>query len=178
MCGENLPSANPNLTTKGSPPRVRGKPSCVCAVLAALGITPACAGKTSTKKPGIVDKEDHPRVCGENNRSRNQLGTIKGSPPRVRGKRRHLASHGGGDRITPACAGKTCPAFSCVNLFGDHPRVCGENGKAEKNQSPQIGSPPRVRGKRKRYRCFNRYGGITPACAGKTALGDINCLSC
>ena len=107
MCGENPELTGDKGSADGSPPRVRGKPSCVCAVLAALGITPACAGKTSTTKPGIVDKEDHPRVCGENNRSRNQLGTIKGSPPRVRGKRESRKKSFPANRITPACAGKT-----------------------------------------------------------------------
>ena len=91
-------------------------------------------------------------------------------------------------RITPACAGKTIQAHITFIDYKDHPRVCGENGKAEENQSPQIGSPPRVRGKRNYLlSCKSHLGSpprvrgkqgnpdkavflarITPACAGKT----------
>ena len=51
--------------TTGSPPRVRGKVSFADLTKTALGITPACAGKSHVRKPvpGLV--QDHPRVCGE-----------------------------------------------------------------------------------------------------------------
>ena len=32
---------------------------------AAVGITPACAGKSEKKVPFLPPHQDHPRVCGE-----------------------------------------------------------------------------------------------------------------
>ena len=72
-----------------------------------LRITPACAGKTRACRPACMAKEDHPRLCGENYPRGRQVCPIGGSPPPVRGKRViHKLKHGG-NRITPACAGKT-----------------------------------------------------------------------
>ena len=50
----------------GSPPHLRGKP--VLGFIAAIGprITPAPAGKTTSKDVEYALKEDHPRTCGEN----------------------------------------------------------------------------------------------------------------
>ena len=50
-------------------------------------ITPARAGKTSLDTVSRVDREDHPRACGENAPDGFTEAETKGSPPRVRGKR-------------------------------------------------------------------------------------------
>ena len=50
----------------GSPPRVREKPSSVDNSFSRLGITPACAGKTSSDTRDHGATQDHPRVCGKN----------------------------------------------------------------------------------------------------------------
>ena len=70
----------------GSPPRVRGKRE--HGILGELrrGITPACAGKTSSHKKTISPSVDHPRVCGENVSLSSKFFGFPGSPPRVRGK--------------------------------------------------------------------------------------------
>ena len=107
VCGENAESQCKNHRQKGSPPRVRGKPSMLVLAKQGKRITPACAGKTSLQSYRSSLQKDHPRVCGENL----DIGPIdcllEGSPPRVRGK---LPSHPCFQmqyRITPACAGKT-----------------------------------------------------------------------
>ena len=46
--------------------------------------------------------------------------------------------------------------------------MCGENGIGTGLAGAQIGSPPRVRGKRLVDSSFAPFFGITPACAGKT----------
>ena len=51
------------------------------------GITPADAGKTTSRNLAIVEYKDHPRGCGENNVILNMLPANLGSPPRMRGKR-------------------------------------------------------------------------------------------
>ena len=72
-----------------------------------MRITPACAGKTG--EVGYVEKasKDHPRVCGENKSVYSGFFSLKGSPPRVRGKLTSILSEFTEHRITPACAGKT-----------------------------------------------------------------------
>ena len=91
----------------GSPPRVRGKLRDLTLVRFLLGITPACAGKTSSQHRVHEGAEDHPRVCGENYVGFNSKHYDQGSPPRVRGKQSWTVTDDGQRRITPACAGKT-----------------------------------------------------------------------
>ena len=116
-------------------------------------------------------KSAHPRVCGENRRPAKRKRSRSGSPPRVRGKRRSCRPRGPSRRLTPACAGKTGPCLSRYRRAGAHPRVCGENCVICVVSRSQIGSPPRVRGKRARRRSTCVRSGLTPACAGKTPGG-------
>ena len=74
--------------------------------------------------------------------------------------------------ITPACAGKTLFVGIKIKSRRDHPRVCGENPSFFRLPSCIPGSPPRVRGKRVCAGIRCRASGITPACAGKTTLGN------
>ena len=46
--------------------------------------------------------------------------------------------------------------------------MCGENGTQLDHQSDQLGSSPRMRGKRHLIPEINRVVGLIPACAGKT----------
>ena len=86
VCGEKFTCFAHHSTLPGSPPRVRGK------VLAAGlndlvdGITPACAGKSEAKEFACKDGRDHPRVCGEKGHRPDIPESVRGSPPRVRGK--------------------------------------------------------------------------------------------
>ena len=88
-------------------PRVCGeKPACTSRWSAGPGITPACAGKSCRSCSAAAERWDHPRVCGEKFCLNVIPNSIKGSPPRVRGKARFLAAPAMLPRITPACAGK------------------------------------------------------------------------
>ena len=73
-------------------------------------------------------------------------------------------------RITPAYAGKRRgrrhPACSCR----DHPRICGEKSTRTKEETHEMGSPPRMRGKVNDGVHDKLRLGITPAYAGKRAL--------
>ena len=44
---------------------MRGKEYFASSIVAAMGITPAYAGKSVIEKPYSKDPWDHPRVCGE-----------------------------------------------------------------------------------------------------------------
>ena len=69
--------------------------------------------------------------------------------------------------ITPACAGKRLLQTSRKGRTRDHPRVCGEKVIQVVPPAPQVGSPPRVRGKVTPHHRVANDRGITPACAGK-----------
>ena len=132
------------------------------------GITPAYAGKSS-RQPGAGRwRRDHPRVCGEKDEAHSCAVGKEGSPPRMRGKalakyrRRNLI------RITPAYAGKSLGQRGKVLCMGDHPRVCGEKHLSASKTSSRQGSPPRMRGKDDQQKRKEKYGGITPAYAGKS----------
>ena len=65
VCGEKHASACTARAALRSPPRVRGKAAAARAGLVAVGITPACAGKSLTIQKMTTRSRDHPRVCGE-----------------------------------------------------------------------------------------------------------------
>ena len=112
-----------------------------------LGITPACAGKSSAPPRCIRRSRDHPRVCGEKQKLIFEI-TME-------------------SRITPAYAGKRDRPRSGPGTTRDHPRVCGEKCLDGIAHGMIAGSPPRVRGKGNLSGPFYSRSGITPACAGK-----------
>ena len=158
-----------NCAVLGSPPRMRGKAALCALDRAAVGITPAYAGKRTLVGECPKPLWDHPRVCGEKNNTAKTYSNMEGSPPRMRGKgqagRKVVVELG----ITPAYAGKSTPDRLFLYHLGDHPRVCGEKPGGRLRELVYPGSPPRVRGKAKRHARLLLPAGITPACAGKRA---------
>ena len=65
MCGEKKKAEEMGATTKGSPPRMRGKECLTDEVEVVQRITPAYAGKRRVKNFAMSQIRDHPRVCGE-----------------------------------------------------------------------------------------------------------------
>ena len=147
-CGENSTPNLPGTATSGSPPRMRGKrqPYVHC----------------------LSSSRDHPRGCGENSEVKRMNVFNLGSPPRMRGKRKTARAHSGRFGITPADAGKTPVLRNDLQNARDHPRGCGENVQKVFPIFPISGSPPRMRGKRRRLCRLCRSKRITPADAGKT----------
>ena len=131
-------------------------------------ITPAYAGKTAAECGDSTTREDHPRVCGENNLSEASLPCADGSPPRMRGKPQEAVNAKWNGRITPAYAGKTQWQALRPRNRPDHPRVCGENGRSSARYRQVGGSPPRMRGKPADEAAKGLPNRITPAYAGKT----------
>ena len=91
-----------------------------------------------------------------------------GSSPRVRGKLEAVKSQEAKARLIPACAGKTKIFGPNRRGAGAHPRVCGENRAANVRLVEQMGSSPRVRGKRVFGPTLTPLPGLIPTCAGKT----------
>ena len=129
VCGEKPGGRLRELVYPGSPPRMRGKGLMDAELSNAVGITPACAGKSAAQSLDRLCAGDHPRVCGEKARTLIVQDEPQGSPPRVRGKEWYLQGESPAPGITPAYAGKRASSTKPTTLPGDHPRVCGEKGK-------------------------------------------------
>ena len=174
MCGEKHPQLLDLARRGGSPPRVRGKDRNFSVSGVSIGITPACAGKSSGTARCRAKTQDHPRVCGEKAPTKCGVKKPLGSPPRVRGKVVDDYQQDFRTRITPACAGKSLISTPLLLAIGDHPRVCGEKYTHALRMFGNAGSPPRVRGKEyldfKDEVCIR----ITPACAGKRKRGSAD----
>ena len=109
-CGENSSSTASTISSRGSPPRMRGKLMQQSTVALDRRITPADAGKTWSSPPSPCARGDHPRGCGENQAFPLFWACPLGSPPRMRGKQSYIPYRFLGHGITPADAGKT-PTF-------------------------------------------------------------------
>ena|GEM_PF-355189 len=154
----------------GSPPRLRGLLGLGCRCLRSGGITPASAGTTSSSPPSHCSHKDHPRVCGDYFSAMLNMGSVWGSPPRLRGLPMRKPGSGLFTGITPASAGTTELHRTVLVHPEDHPRVCGDYCSSERSGTIANGSPPRLRGL---LTCPGRGGiehGITPASAGTTVI--------
>ena len=91
-----------------------------------------------------------------------------GSPPRGRGKGKDYATAETMQGITPAWAGKSCPARCRSQSCGDHPRMGGEKMPFALVTAPESGSPPHGRGKVNTVTNSVPSVRITPAWAEKS----------
>ena len=91
--GEKFALRNMMNVNQGSPPHRRGKVHPATARAHGDRITPAQAGKSCSDCRCSNRRWDHPRVGGEKASLPSKLVILSGSPPRGRGKARHL-SHG------------------------------------------------------------------------------------
>ena len=191
VCGENFLAYFQEMRPDGSSPRVRGKLEHCLQAVHRFGLIPACAGKTAPRWSRWRRWRAHPRVCGENDFDAWLDTVVDGSSPRVRGKRPRNSDEAVRPRLIPACAGKTWSWGGGHGVGWAHPRVCGENlvlgpsgrpGAAhprvcgENRDEPQLiqcdlGSSPRVRGKRAAGGTHFARTRLIPACAGKTLTG-------
>ena len=146
---------------------MRGKGQWLHKTFRCSRITPAHAGKSRLAGKVLPARRDHPRARGEKAGCL-WLGRVReGSPPHTRGKEVHLVRHIDCHGITPAHAGKSRCWWPRSGRRWDHPRACGEKGKAAKKKFASSGSPPRVRGKALSQPGVIAAWGITPARAGK-----------
>ena len=91
--GEKYSRPSYSRISMGSPPHGRGKGKNKRALQSKRRITPAWAGKRCSSGRCCMRQRDHPRAGGEKVMMPASMAFITGSPPRGRGKDRHL-SHG------------------------------------------------------------------------------------
>ena len=169
-CGENPDRQCGTARSRGSSPRVRGKPDRLRALADDLRLIPARAGKTRCTHARVPPLRAHPRACGENAGGAHPRLGPGGSSPRVRGKLRPGAHRLRALGLIPARAGKTRCHRGCHLLLRAHPRACGENVVCSTTSFTFPGSSPRVRGKRTPRPSAPKPVGLIPARAGKTHL--------
>ena len=128
-CGEKFLRPDTQAPVPGSPPHMRGKAKALKALLIAVRITPAHAGKSRPITWVTSWHRDHPRTCGEKTLPDSRMSLHRGSPPHMRGKDIDKAIVHYWIRITPAHAGKRAPAKKTRWKKRDHPRTCGEKTK-------------------------------------------------
>ena len=174
ICGEKRSGRRYHKLSLGSPPHMRGKAYSCADFAAHIGITPAYAGKSITKKSKKYKKRDHPRICGEKKVNFRQSHVFWGSPPHMRGKARHGRHGESRCGITPAYAGKRPLAIRAKFNMKDHPRICGEKYLRAVLGNPYQGSPPHMRGKGFLPDSCRFLPGITPAYAGKRKKGGLS----
>ena len=146
-CGEKIQGRLQGSLYRGSPPRMRGKEHAKNACCSWTRITPAHAGKSLSAVTPSLTAKDHPRACGEKMHFLNQMTSLWGSPPRMRGKDVACPASTAGAGITPAHAGKRKAAQRVLVAAQDYPRACGEKHACPDRLKHVPGSPPRMRGK-------------------------------
>ena len=166
--GENYERKTGEPITCGSSPRGRGKLLSAVADRRPDRLIPAWAGKTTPRSTRPGARWAHPRVGGENTKTRMSPGLTVGSSPRGRGKHFALIDVLFEERLIPAWAGKTIlsPGLNCAHRA--HPRVGGENGQGDGLSAVARGSSPRGRGKLVVVVLGVVEFGLIPAWAGKT----------
>ena len=123
------------------------------------------------RRPGSSVRQEHPRVCGENESVSANINTVAGTSPRTRGKPHCTPPTVTVPRNIPAHAGKTLWSHWCLMGFAEHPRARGENPKAAPEGSSLPGTSPRTRGKLGDAGLGFQIPGNIPAHAGKTTTG-------
>ena len=154
----------------GSSPLTRGKLLSSFCVGDGGGLIPAHAGKTEADRCPVVQSWAHPRSRGENLLLVLPSGSIQGSSPLTRGKRRARHSCSARRRLIPAHAGKTRVALNQAPFARAHPRSRGENFVRSRARLIGLGSSPLTRGKHDRELRRRHVPGLIPAHAGKTAF--------
>ena len=109
-------------------PRMRGEDNrLILADLDVVGSPPHARGRRGGGRRGSRLDRDHPRMRGEDDGLFEFDNEPVGSPPHARGRQTSAPLALSGDRITPACAGKTKFKLRVAPLLWDHPRMRGED---------------------------------------------------
>ena len=157
-----------HLSSRGSPPHLRGTQEPDDDLPLNMRITPAPAGNTVQAEVTLALTGDHPRTCGEHLSRDDFYNIAVGSPPHLRGTRQPRRQIEQALGITPAPAGNTSTFFRLEISLQDHPRTCGEHSTIGGALLGYQGSPPHLRGTQHTSWCCFADDRITPAPAGNT----------
>jgi hypothetical protein len=145
--GEHWPHRSASIHSLGSSPRARGAPPALPEELAAVWITPACAGSTTSCSGSGAREPDHPPAClGSTGKPSTCASPTADHPPPCAGSTISGPTRRAVDRVTPACTGSTrcrpCGPAACR----DHPRRAGSTvpgdqlGRGDRVIAASVGS--------------------------------------
>ena len=83
-------------------------------------------GKVASANKDILPMRITPAYAGKSTAAFADSFQIPGSPPPMRGKDHEKTFRKISKRITPAYAGKSAIFQIKTDVYGDHPRLCGE----------------------------------------------------
>ena len=159
----------------GSSPRVRGRHHFGFHLGSLWGLIPASAGQTDVSPDAFVHAGAHPRECGADTLMWRRCRGVRGSSPRVRGRRQNLRRHHSTRRLIPASAGQTTRSPCPVGSKWAHPRECGADVANNLGKGTRVGSSPRVRGRRGHGGSFRRRRGAHPRECGADRRATLGC---
>ena len=155
-----------SVSTRGSPPRARGRPRTWPRPAAPVRFTPAGAGTASSASAAKSGSAVHPRGRGDGRHSKSETVSRLGSPPRARGRPGREPRRRPDPRFTPAGAGTAPPRNPGRYTKPVHPRGRGDGETKRARQDAALGSPPRARGRPVFDHGTAVAGRFTPAGAG------------
>ena len=151
----------------GTSPRVRGKPQSLVRGELRRRYIPARAGEATEPTRRSIDATVHPRACGGSHVLVQLMGVVRGTSPRVRGKRTAGGLRHPGLGYIPARAGEARSSTTPPTTAWVHPRACGGSASSHHAQAVWQGTSPRVRGKQVGRAPGERDRGYIPARAGE-----------
>ena len=150
--GEHYAAHKVAIEAGGSSPHTRGAPTAPVVRVAELGIIPAYAGSTGTRRRTDRSGRDHPRIRGEH-----VIGAL---------------CYARAARIIPAYAGSTRRCCTGTDATKDHPRIRGEHSLPTTSRRNAPGSSPHTRGALGDPADDLGDAGIIPAYAGSTGVSS------
>ena len=166
--GENIGRKKNSRKLRGSSPLTRGKPVVGSGDGVGVGLIPAHAGKTTSRRLQASAPRAHPRSRGENSPRYSGAAPAAGSSPLTRGKQNTMTTYRRKGRLIPAHAGKTNKYGARLSRTTAHPRSRGENPGSGMPSWFRSGSSPLTRGKRRQLNPMRAASRLIPAHAGKT----------
>ncbi|KFI48485.1 hypothetical protein BBOU_0614 [Bifidobacterium boum] len=167
MRGEHFRELSHRRTEQGSSPHARGTHGMQVVRFQRIGIIPACAGNTMTRRSKDSTNRDHPRMRGEHKTQPRLASVPLGSSPHARGTRKFDFKKYVDAGIIPACAGNTQRSRAGPWRIRDHPRMRGEHIGLSRPSYPSRGSSPHARGTPARVpRNTRRIAGSSPHARG------------
>ena len=188
-CGADVNHSLCFMLRTGSSPRVRGRRGQPTIRSIGQRLIPAGAGQTPHGWRAYRRSRAHPRGCGADEAADELSKRVQGSSPRVRGRPAIRRAAGAALGLIPAGAGRTYRDQKQAPASGAHPRGCGADSggcggqrarrgliPAGAGQTPlrfsqlkfELGSSPRVRGRRPAAHAADHAAGLIPAGAGQT----------
>ena len=137
-------------------------------------LPPLVRGRVSARALTTLGTGNYPRSCGEEEPLSNSMASSPELPPLVRGRASFATKSGLNTGITPARAGKRQRLCSCRSFIRNYPRSCGEEYQQPLVYLCLAELPPLVRGRALIVNETAQQIGITPARAGKSAVGEEN----